>query len=262
MTVIAGNRFTQAFAATTDLGVIAYVTAGFPGRDDTASLLLACQDAGCLAVEVGIPFSDPLADGPVVQRTGWRALGNGMTLAIALRQVEEARAAGLAIPVAVMTYINPVLSYGVERFASHALRVGADAVIVPDLPADEAVDVAAAVTGVGLAHVPLVAPTTTTARLTRVAAAASGFIYCVGVTGVTGARDTVDLAGLDLLERVRGVSPLPRALGFGISRGEHLAALRGRCEAAVIGSALLSAIEAGEAAPAHAARVFLEALGR
>lgn len=256
----AQNRLATAFAHQGGLGVIAYVTAGFPRRQDTAALLLACEAAGCLAVEVGIPFSDPLADGPVVQRAGQRALENGMTLALALGQVDEARQLGLGIPVAVMTYVNPILSYGIDEFVSAAAAVGVDGVIIPDLPGDEAKGLQGSLATIGLAHIPLVAPTTPTERLRALAALASGFIYCVGVNGVTGARESVTSSALDLLERVRSATALPRGLGFGIARPEHLAAVRGHCEAVVVGSALLTAIEAGAEAPTDAARRFLESL--
>ncbi len=142
-----------------------------------------------------------------------------------------------------MTYVNPVLSMGLEEFATGCAEAGADGVILVDVPVEEAADLAAALGRHGLAHIPLVAPTTPTERLQRVAATASAFIYCVSVTGTTGARDRVSSRAFDLLARVRSVSPLPRALGFGISRPEHLAALAGRCEAVVVGSALIDSLE-------------------
>jgi tryptophan synthase alpha chain len=259
----AAGRFEAAFAVHAGderPGIIPYVTAGFPGPDDTAQILLACERAGSLAAEVGIPFSDPLADGPTIQRTGWRALEQGMTPARAIAQVAEARAAGLTIPVAVMTYINPVLAIGVEAFAAACAGAGVDGVIVPDLPAEEAGALAASLAGHGLAHIPLVAPTTPTPRVARVAATASGFVYCVSVTGTTGARERVNPAALDLLERVRSVSALPRALGFGISRPEHVAALAGHCEAVVVGSALLDAIGGGGEDPEATAERFVRGL--
>jgi tryptophan synthase alpha chain len=243
----APGRFELAFAtaAASRPGIIPYVTAGFPRRDATPSLLLACERAGSLAAEVGIPFSDPLADGPTIQRTGTRALEQGMTPSLALRQVAEARAAGLRLPVAVMTYVNPILAMGVGRFAETCAANGVDGVVVPDLPAGEAPALAAELSRCALRHIPLVAPTTPFERLRRIAATASGFVYCVGVIGTTGARAQVAGQALELLSRVRSASPLPRALGFGISRPEHVAALGGRCEAVVVGSALLDAVAQG-----------------
>jgi tryptophan synthase alpha subunit len=223
-------------------GVIPYFTAGYPALDSTVPLLLAAERAGCLAIEVGIPFSDPLADGPTIQKTGWQALQQGMTLPLALSQVAAARAAGLMLPVALMTYVNPILSYGVARFARDAAAAGADGVIAPDLPAEEAGALREALGECGLVLIPLVAPTTPRERLARIVEGVGGFVYCVGVVGVTGARDALAAEALRLLELVREVTPLPRALGFGISRREHVVALTGRAEAVVIGSALLDAI--------------------
>jgi tryptophan synthase alpha chain len=225
-------------------GLIPYFTAGYPRLDSTPELLLAAQRAGCVAVEVGIPFSDPLADGPTIQRTGQVALGNGMTLARALADVRTARRGGVTIPIAVMTYVNPMLSFGVEDFAREAAATGVDGVIIPDLPLDEAAGMRASMHATGIAVIPLVAPTTTPERLARICAAAAGFVYCVSVTGVTGARLTIGPDAVALLDAVRRCTPLPRALGFGLSTPDHLAALRGHAEAAVVGSALLDSIAA------------------
>ena len=202
-TVAPRTRFAAAFAARaqdTPPGLIPYFTAGYPHHDSLAALLLCAERAGCLAAEVGIPFSDPLADGPTIQRTGQVALGNGMTLTTALAQVHAARAGGVGIPLAVMTYVNPVLSFGVEAFARAASAAGIDGVIVPDLPLDEAGGVRDAMHGAGVALIPLVAPTTTADRLERICSAGAGFVYCVGVTGVTGARITIAEEAIALLE--------------------------------------------------------------
>jgi tryptophan synthase alpha chain len=243
-------------------GLIPYVTAGFPNRGDTPALLAAVERAGCLAAEVGIPFSDPLADGPTIQRASQQALANGVTVAGALVAVAEARDRGLTIPVAFMTYVNPVLAFGLERFCAEAAAVGAEAVIVPDLPDDEAAQLREAADAAGLALILLVAPTTTAARLEAACRRATGFVYCVSVTGTTGARTHISQEAIDLLMRVRSVTTLPRALGFGLSRHEHMRALRGRAEAAVVGAALIDRIGAAPAAPVAAAERFLaEMLG-
>ena len=243
-------------------GLIPYVTAGFPGRDDTPALLAAAERAGCLAVEVGIPFSDPLADEPTIQRSSQQALANGMSVVGALAAVAEARSRGLSIPVIFMTYVNPVLAFGLERFCAEAAAVGAEAVIVPDLPDDEAVQLREAADAAGLALILLVAPTTTAARLEAACRRATGFVYCVGVTGTTGARAHISQEALDLLMRVKAVTSLPRALGFGLSRHEHIRALRGRAEAAVVGAALIDRIGAAPRRPVEAAESFLvEMLG-
>jgi tryptophan synthase alpha subunit len=264
MTVaIPETRFDLAFAARraqSAPGLIPYFTAGYPLHDSLGDLLMAAERTGCIAAEVGIPFSDPLADGPTIQRTGQVALRNGMTLATALSQVSAARARGVSIPLAVMTYVNPVLSFGVEAFAREASAVGVDGVILPDLPLDEAADMRRALHGAGVAMIPLVAPTTTPDRLARICSAGAGFVYCVGVTGVTGARRTIAGDAIALLDAVRAVTPLPRALGFGLSTHEHLEELRGHSEAAVVGSALLDAIGIDPDEPVAAAERFLGAM--
>ncbi len=258
------TRFDAAFGArpeTSPPGLIPYFTAGYPHLESVAGLLLAAQRAGCIAAEVGIPFSDPLADGPTIQRTGQVAIGNGMTLAIAVDQVRDARERGVTIPLAVMTYVNPVLSFGVEEFARSAAGAGVDGVILPDLPLDEAADMRATMHAAGVAVIPLVAPTTTPERLARICSTAAGFVYCVGVTGVTGARRDIADDALRLLDAVRLLTPVPRALGFGLSTHEHLTSLQGHVEAAVVGSALLDSIgaAAGDDAEATAER-FLRAM--
>lgn len=256
-------RFPEAFQAHAgeDLpGLIPYVTAGFPRLDATAELLLAAEQGGALAAEIGVPFSDPLADGPTIQRAGWRALQNGMTLRLALEQTRDARDRGLTIPLAAMTYINPVLAFGARDFAAHATEAGLDGVIVPDLPDDEADDLRATLGDAGLALIPLVAPTTPRDRLRRITSHAGGFVYCVSVTGVTGARRSVPTEALTLLQDVARVSSLPRALGFGLSRHEHLQALRGQADAAVVGSALIDAIDRDSGDAAGTVRRFCAAL--
>lgn len=257
------TRFAGAFAARTPdalPALIPYFTAGFPTLGATVPLLLAAQEAGCLAVEVGIPFSDPLADGPTIQRSGARALRNGMTLHLAVRQIADARAAGVTIPLAPMTYVNPILAYGAAAFMADVRDAGADGLIVPDLPYDEADDLRGLAHARGLALIPLVAPTTTEERLERVCAHAAGFVYCVSTTGVTGARQALAPEALELLERVRAHTSLPRGLGFGLRTHEHLEQLRGHAEAGVVGSAVIDAIQAGEDDAAAAALRFMRAM--
>jgi tryptophan synthase alpha subunit len=239
------TRFDAAFAARppdAPPGLIPYFMAGYPQLESTPDLLMAAQRLGCLAVEVGIPFSDPLADGPTIQRSGQVALGNGMTVARVLEQVRSARQTGVTIPIAVMTYVNPVLSFGVDTFARDAAAAGVDGVIIPDLPLDEAAGMRVSMHATGVAVIPLVAPTTTPERLARICSAAAGFVYCVSVTGVTGARATIGDDAIALLDSVGRCTPLPRALGFGLSTAAHLSALRGHAEAAVVASALLDSV--------------------
>lgn len=257
------TRFDSAFGARPPgslPGLIPYFTAGYPQLASTAELLVAAQRVGCIAVEVGIPFSDPLADGPTVQRAGQVALGNGMTLARALAQVRGARELGVTIPLAVMTYVNPVLSFGLEPFARESAAAGVDGVIIPDLPLDEAADVRSAMHAAGVAVIPMVAPTTTPERLARICSTAAGFVYCVGVTGVTGARRTIADDAISLLDTVRRLTQLPRALGFGLSTHEHVSALRGHAEGAVVGSALLDSIAAHPDDAVGTAERFLRAM--
>jgi tryptophan synthase alpha chain len=260
-----GARLATAFARRQhgDLpGLIPYVTAGFPRLDDTPDLLRAVERAGCLAAEVGIPFTDPLADGPTIQRSSHHALSNGITVNRALDHIATARGAGVSLPLALMTYVNPVLSYGSARFCADAAAAGADALIVPDLPAGEAGELQAETERSGLALIFMVAPTTTEARLREACARGSGFIYCVGVTGITGARAHISQEAIELLARVGRFTDLPRALGFGLSRHEHLETLRGRAEAAVVASALIDAIAADGGDPIGATEQFLAAMLR
>jgi tryptophan synthase alpha chain len=232
--------FAGAVAASTP-GLIPYITAGFPELNDTGRILSEFEAAGCIAAEIGIPHTDPLADGPTIQRTGRVAIENGMTLQLGLHQAKDARAAGLSIPLAVMTYFNLIHKYGVERFVIDAVDSGVDSVIVPDLPLAESHFLRATCRLAGLAFIPMVAPTTSDKRIQETCRDVSGFVYCVSVTGTTGAREDVGKEAFDLLERVRRATSLPRALGFGISRRAHIESLRGACEAVIVASALLDA---------------------
>jgi tryptophan synthase alpha chain len=223
-------------------GLLPYITAGFPELNDTARILWEFERAGCVAAEVGIPHTDPLADGPTIQRTGGVALANGMTLALALKQIRVARREGLSIPLVVMTYFNPVHAYGAARFLSDAADSGVDGVIVPDLPYQESLGFRDLCHAAAVPFVAMVAPTTTDRRLEESCADVDGFVYCVSVTGTTGARDELGGEALGLLRRVRQVTDAPRALGFGISRRAHLEGLRGLCEGVIVASALLDAM--------------------
>ena len=229
--------------ATGGLKLIPYVMAGYPDRQSSVQQGRAYARAGVAAIEVGIPFSDPLADGPAVQRAGEVALRGGMTVAGALEVAREVAAEG--VPVVLMTYVNPVLAYDPRRLAAEAAEAGVAGVIVPDLPAEEAEPVASWLRSAGLDTIFLVAPTSPDSRIASIAERSSGFVYCVTLTGVTGARAELP-AGLEkLLERVRRATPLPVAAGFGISRPEHLARLRGRVDAAIVASALLNRVHEG-----------------
>ncbi len=247
-------RLRAALPAGGEVALLPYVMAGFPSPSATVPCLLAAQAGGAAALELGIPFSDPLADGPTIQRAGQAALRQGMTQAAALASVAEARRSGLTVPVAVMTYLNPVLQRGVDRFCREAAAAGVDAVLVPDLPADEAQDLAGAAAARGLGFVAMVAPTSTPERIAAAARLATGFVYCVAQVGVTGARDIVPPSAVELHDRVGRVTTVPRALGFGLSRRAHVVALRGHAEGAVVASALLDRLGSGADDPAELMR--------
>jgi tryptophan synthase alpha chain len=237
------SRLETALRTSDDVRLVPYVMAGYPDPEGSARLALAYAGAGAAAVEVGVPFSDPLADGPVVQRAGQAALERGMTLAGALRVA--ARVAS-AVPVVLMTYVNPVLAYGPRRFASDAAMAGIAGVIVPDLPVEEADPLAEWLRQAGLDTVFLIAPTSPDSRIASIVERSSGFVYCVTVRGVTGPRAELAPGLMELLARVRRSTRLPIAAGFGISRPEHLIQLRGHADAAVVASALLEHQHRGE----------------
>lgn len=227
-----------------EIGLIPYLMGGYPDSDTVRETgrRLAC--AGVAAIELGIPHSDPLADGPVIQRAGQLALEAGASVAGCL-EIAADIAAEKAAPVVLMTYVNPVLAYGVPKFARDAAQAGVAGVIIPDLPGEESATVAGALRAAGLDTIFLVAPTSTDERITSACGASTGFVYCVTVTGTTGSRGALPADVPDLLGRVRRRTPLPVAAGFGISRPEHLAALRGHADAAVVGSAIVNEIHEG-----------------
>ena len=226
-------------------GLVTYVTAGDPDLPRTEGILRALDRAGADVLEVGVPFSDPLADGPVIQRATERALASGTTLAGVLAMVARLRA-GLRAPIVIFSYANPILRLGAERFADEARAAGVDGVLVLDLPIEEAGDFRALLASRGIDTILLLSPTTTDDRLRRAAALGSGFLYAISRLGVTGARDAIADGAEEMVRRIRAVSPLPIALGFGISRPEHVREVGRWADAAVVGSALVSVIaEAG-----------------
>jgi len=228
--------------------LIPYVTAGFPTPAISRDVLRAAQAAGADFVEVGIPFSDPLADGPTIQRTTQTALEQGMTAAGALSLIREA---ALDVPVIIMTYLNPVLAYGVDRFVADAHAAGAAGLLLTDLPAGADAAVEAAVTKSPLALIRLIAPTTDDARLGVALAGATGFVYLISRLGVTGARDDVPPDLATHVKRIRGVTPLPVAVGFGIGTPAQAAAAARCAEGVVVGSALMEALARGGVAAAE-----------
>jgi tryptophan synthase alpha chain len=243
------------------LALIAYLTVGYPRPDVTPSLVEAAAQSGADAVELGIPFSDPLADGRTIQAASQQALKDGMTVARALDAAAAARKK-TDVPLLFMTYLNPILAFGLERFCRAASEAGIDGLIVPDLPATESADLRRAADTCQIDLVFFVAPTSSEAGIVAACRAATGFIYCIAVTGVTGARAELDPALLPLIETVRRHTGLPIVVGFGISRVEHLRALEGKADGVIVASALLDAIARAPEDPATQVRQFLSGLRR
>lgn len=222
-------------------GLVTYTTAGDPDLSRSADILLALDAAGADVLEVGVPFSDPLADGPVIQRATERALAAGGSLRATLALIGSIRGR-LRAPIVIFSYANPLLRLGLESFARHAAEVGVDGVLALDLPIEEADTFRETLAGAGLDTIFLLSPTTTDARIRKAAALGRGFLYGISRLGVTGARDRVASDAAALVRRVRAVTTLPIALGFGISRPEHVAEVGAYADAAVVGSALVSLI--------------------
>jgi len=242
------------------MGLVAYLTAGDPTLAATEKFVLALADAGADVIELGVPFSDPVADGPVIQRASERALRSGTTLAGVLSLVKSLRGR-TEVPLVLFSYFNPVLQFGLEKFGDEAKAAGADGVLITDLTPEEASDYRAAMSSRGLDTIFLAAPTSTDERLALIAKATSGFLYLISRTGVTGAKDQLADELPALARRVRRFTELPIAIGFGISLPGHVSLLGGLADAAVVGSALVEEIERAEtvdaAAAALAARVRL-----
>jgi tryptophan synthase alpha chain len=246
------TRISQTFARLKSEGRVAlmpYLMTGFPEPESALELAPALQEAGADLFELGVPFSDPLADGATVQRASERALKNGVRLRDTVEQVAAMRARGVTVPLVPMGYYNPFLQYGVERLTHDMARAGADGLIIPDLPPEEAEPVHAACRAAGLDLVFFVAPTTPDERIAQIARLASGFIYCVALTGVTGARSALWSGLPDFLARVRSHTDVPLVVGFGISTAEHVAEIGRIAAGAIVASALINVLEA--AAPAE-----------
>jgi len=236
------------FAKQSRMGLVAYITAGDPTLERTVDYVLALEEGGADVVELGVPFSDPLADGVVIQRASERALHAGATLAGVLQCVVQIRQRS-QIPLVLFGYLNPYLRYGFDKFATEARQAGADGVLITDLSVEEAEPYVREMRRVDLDTIFLAAPTSTEERLKRIGEVSRGFVYAVSRMGVTGTRDTLSSQVLPLVERLRAVTALPLAAGFGISRREHLDVLQGKIDAAVVGSALVRVIEEHGAGP-------------
>ena len=223
------------------LKLVAYATAGDPDRARSRDVVLGMARGGADVIEIGVPFSDPIADGPAIQRATERALAGGATLATTFDLVADVRRI-VDVPLVLFTYVNPVVRYGVEAFVARAAEAGVDGVLLLDLPIEEAEGIHAALASRGIDQIFLVSPTTTDERLRAAGRFGSGFLYAISRLGVTGARAAVATSAEPLVARVRAATSLPVALGFGISTPEHVRAVSAYADAAVVGSAIVQVI--------------------
>lgn len=235
-------------------GLVTYVTAGDPDLERSADILRALPAAGADVIEVGVPFSDPLADGPVIQRASERALRAGATLARVITMIAGTRAS-IAAPVVLFTYANPIVRMGFDRFAAAASDAGVDGALVLDLPIDECDGLGASLGARGIATIFLVSPTTPPDRIQRAAERGSGFLYAISRLGVTGARDSLSQDAGEVMRRIRAQTDMPVALGFGISKPEHVRDACRLADAAVVGSAIVNVIAEQGSAPDLVERV-------
>jgi tryptophan synthase alpha chain len=234
-------------------GLVIYLTAGDPELATTREMALAAIDNGADVIELGVPFSDPLADGPVIQRASERAVARGTRLADVLAICKEIRAARPHAGLILFSYLNPVVRYGMEAFVTAAKSAGADGVLLTDMIVEEAGDYLRLMHAAGLAPVFLAAPTSPDARLKAIAESSQGFVYAISRTGITGTQTTLAADAAGLVARIRQHTTLPVALGFGVSTPEHVAAVAEFADAAVVGSAIVALIEQTAAAEAPAA---------
>jgi tryptophan synthase alpha chain len=237
-------------------GLVVYITAGDPSLEATRAIALDAIDAGADVIELGVPFSDPLGDGPVIQRASERALARGTHMKDVLRVAREIRAARPQSGLILFTYFNPILRFGLARFADEAKAAGADGVLVIDLIVEEAPEYLAQMDRVGLAPVFLAAPTSSDARLEAIAGHSRGFVYAISRTGITGKQQSMTADASALVARIRRWTKLPVAVGFGISNAGHVSQVGEFADAAVIGSAIVELIErtTPERAPGEVAR--------
>jgi tryptophan synthase alpha chain len=236
-----------------------YFTLGFPDLPTSELVIRAIAEAGADLIELGVPFSDPLADGPTIQHSTHVALESGATLTRCLESVSRLRQSGITQPLLFMGYYNPILAYGVERFVADATSVGADGFIVPDLPIEEAGALEAAAAAAGRALAYLLAPTSPPTRIAAVAGHSTGFTYLVSLTGVTGARDALPPGLAEFVAAVRSVARTPVAVGFGISTQAHARAVAQLADGVIVGSALINAVRAGSD-PQKSAAAFVAGL--
>lgn len=253
------SRIAKRFAALRSAkssGLVTYVTAGDPTPAVSADVLLAIAAAGADVIEVGVPFSDPIADGPVIQRATERALAAGGNLRVTLEIIASVRPK-IEQPIVVFTYVNPVLRMGIDTFIAKAAEAGVDGVLMLDLPIEESEDFCKRLGQAGIDQIFLISPTTSDVRLAEAARLGRGFLYVISRLGVTGVRDQVSGAAAPLVERIRRVTSLPIAVGFGLSKPEHLVEVAAFADAAVVGSALVTVIADAGADAAGKAGTFV-----
>ncbi len=224
--------------------VVPWVTVGYPDVETSEALAEVIVNAGGDMLELGVPFSDPLADGPTIQAASQRALEHGVNIDTALEVLRRLREKGVVAPLIFLGYLNPLFHYGTERFAEKASAAGLDGIIIPDLPSDEALPYREALEEKGIYLIPLLAPTSNDERIAEACKAAKGFIYCVSLTGVTGARSEVSADTSGLVRRIRQHTDLPVLVGFGVSLRRHVEEIGEYADGAVVASALLNAIDA------------------
>jgi len=238
-------------------GLVAYITCGDPDLATTKEIILSAVDAGADVIELGVPFSDPVADGPVIQRACERALRNGTTIRDVLKLAREVRARKPGAGLIIFSYLNPILRFGLERFCAAAADAGVDGALVTDLPVEEAHDYLANMRRRELATIFLAAPTSTDQRLKSIAEVSTGFLYAVSRTGVTGTRQELATDARRLVKRLRRYTKLPIAVGFGISTAEQVQEVAQFADAAVVGSAIVQAVE-NAASPGSAPQAVAE----
>ena len=238
-----------------------FITTGFPDIPTSEALARVVLESGGDMLEIGVPFSDPLADGPTIQMTSYRALQNGVTVSRCVETVKNLRDGGVDSPLVLMGYYNPFLRYGLQRFLDDSAAAGIDGMIVPDLPTEEAAQLSEMAAERGIHLIPLLAPTSSDERIRDACEWAGGFIYCVNFIGVTGARSSTSQSTPALAERIRRYTDLPILVGFGVSRREHFEEIATYADGAILASALLDAVDkAPEDGKLDTARNFIQAL--
>jgi tryptophan synthase alpha chain len=255
---MAEMKISEAFARE-QAALMPYFTIGYPDYETSLDVIAACVEAGADLMELGVPFSDPLADGPTIQLSTQVALENGITVKRCLEAVAELRTRGVAIPLILMGYINPILSYGLGKFVTEAVQAGVSGLILPDLPPEEAADLQMLCQQHGLDLVFLLPPNSSDERVRFVTEKCSGFVYLVSVLGITGERDALPVELAEFVRRVRAQTDKPLAVGFGISTPEQAAVVGEVADGVIVGSALIKA--AGQSGnPVEAAREFVRGL--